>query len=78
VARPDHGGGYYCYADQSVAVDATERGDTFSERVSEGKSLVLCQVEIAGGRVVYDSGKMAVSRLRVLSEIGPVTLNPED
>jgi hypothetical protein len=42
------------------------------QHVSAGKSLVLCKVEIAGELVVHDSGKMAVSRLRVLLEIGPV------
>lgn len=74
AARPDHGGGYYCYPDQVMALEATERADTFHESVSDGKSLVLCRVEIAGRQVEYDSGKVAASRLRVIRELQSVVL----
>jgi len=74
AARADHGGGYYCYPDKTVALEATERGATFHESVSDGKSLVLCEVEIAGRQVEYDSGKVAASRLRVIQELQSVVL----
>jgi hypothetical protein len=69
TAKPDHGGGYYCYFNADVATSATKRGATFHQSVSNGKRLVLCEVEVSGGRVIYDSGKIAVSKLRVLQEI---------
>lgn len=76
AALPKHGGGYYCYLDQELAIRATELGATFHNSVSDGKSLVLCEVEIAGKRVAYDGGKMAASRLRVVREVRPINLNP--
>jgi hypothetical protein len=74
TARPNHGGGFYCYLDQELAIRATELGTTFHQNISEGKQLVLCEVEISGKRVAYDSGKLAVSRLRVVREIQVITL----
>ena len=74
TARPNHGGGYYCYRDEELAIEATKRGDTFHNSVSEGKTLVLCKVETGGKRVVYDGAKVAVSRLRVLEEIGQIDI----
>lgn len=77
TARPNHRGGYYCYLDQELAIRATELGATFHNSVSAGKSLVLCEVEIAGKRVAYDDGKFAVSRLRVVREVRAITLSGE-
>lgn len=74
TARPNHGGGYYCYLDQELAKKATELGSTFHKSVSDGKRLVLCEVEISGKRVVYNGGKLAVSRLRVMREVREITL----
>lgn len=77
-AQADHGGGFYYYESQDQAVEATQEGRTFARCVSEGKSLVLCAVEVAGRVVGYDSGKRAASRLRILHEIGPVAIDDED
>ena len=49
-----------------------------SSCVSEGKTLVLCAVEVSGGMVGYDNGKFAASRLRILDEIGRVELDAEE
>jgi hypothetical protein len=40
--------------------------------VFDGKTLMLCAVEVAGRVVEYDSVKRAVSRLCILKEIGTV------
>lgn len=77
-AEEDHGGGFYCYRDSETAVRMTQSGGTFAASVSEGKSLVLCEVEISGRRVRYDSGKVAVSRLRIVRVIGPVEMPAAD
>lgn len=55
-----------------MALEATQRGQTFARCASEGKSLVLCAVEVFGRVVEYDSRKRAASRLRILRELGPV------
>lgn len=74
AALPDHGGGFYFYSDAELAVQATQRGDTFNSSATAGKSLVLCEVEVAGKKVQYSSGKMAASRLRVLREVRSISL----
>ena len=74
TAQPNRGGGFYCYLDQDLAVRAPELGTTFHQNVSEGKRLVLCEVEISGKCEAYDSGKMSVSRLRVVREIQVINL----
>jgi hypothetical protein len=69
TAKPNHEGGFYCYFNADVAIAATLRGATFHQSVSDGKKLVLCEVEVSGGKVMYESGKVAVSRLCVLREM---------
>ena len=75
AARPDHGGGFYCYLDDVLAIEATKRGDTFAQSVAAGKTLVLCEVEIKGKQIGYGSGKWAASGLRVIEELGHVTID---
>lgn len=74
AAKADHGGGFYYYLDDALAIDATKRGDTFAASVAAGKELVLCEVEIKGREIEYGDGKWAASQLRVVSELGPVTI----
>ena len=74
AARPGHGGGFYCYLDANDAIAATRRGTTFHASVSDGKSLVLCSVKVAGNCVEYDDDKLAMSRLRVLKELQAVEI----
>lgn len=71
AAQPNHGGGFYFYFDEELAIRATASGSTFGARVAEGKELVLCEVEVQGRQIPYDGGKWAASKLRVLREIGP-------
>ncbi|MFM9433517.1 hypothetical protein ACFDR9_000558 [Janthinobacterium sp. CG_23.3] len=75
AAKPDHGGGFYYYLDDTLAIDATWRGDTFAASVTAGKELVLCEVEIKGREIEYGDGKWAASQLRVISELEPVKIN---
>ncbi len=75
AARADHGGGFYYYLDDTLAINATQRGTTFSTSVAAGKELVLCEVEIKGREIEYGAGKWAASQLRVISEIAPVTID---
>lgn len=75
AALPDHGGGFYFYWNEDLAVQATQRGDTFHSSVTGGKSLVLCEVEIGGKTVAYSTGKMAASRLRVVREVRAIGLS---
>ena len=72
MAREDHEGGFYYYEDAEEAVSATQRGRTFSTQVSEGKMLVLCEVEVSGRQVRYAEGKRAASRLRIVRELTQV------
>jgi hypothetical protein len=72
AAQDDHGGGFYYYESEDLAVETTKAGRTFARCVTEGKTLVLCAVEVSGRVVEYDSGKLAASRLRILRELGPV------
>lgn len=74
AAKPDHGGGFYYYLDDTLAIEATKRGTTFSASVAAGKELVLCEVEIKGREIEYSDGKRAASQLRVISELEPVTI----
>ena len=69
AAKPDHGGGFYYYLDDTLAIDATKRGTTFTANVAAGKELVLCEVEIKGREIDYGDGKWAASQLRVISEL---------
>lgn len=73
AAAECHGGGFYFYLDQGLAVAATSRGETFAARVSAGKELVLCEVEVAGRTIAYSNGKWAASRLRVIRVMHGVT-----
>ena len=41
AAKPDYGGGFYYYLDDSLAIFATNRGDTFAASMATGKELVL-------------------------------------
>jgi hypothetical protein len=75
AARPDHEGGFYYYLDKPLAVSATKRGGTFAASVAAGKSLVLCEVEIAGREIEYSSGKWAASRLRVMEVLETVAID---
>lgn len=75
AAQPNHGGGFYYYLDDALAIEATKRGDTFAESVAAGKALVLCEVEIKGKQIEYGSGKWAASRLRVIEELGGVSID---
>lgn len=77
AAQDDHGGGFYYYESQDLAIETTRQGRTFARCVSEGKTLVLRTVEVAGRVVEYDSGKRAASRLRILHEIGQVAIDDE-
>ena len=72
AAQDDHGGGFYYYESEDLAIETTKAGRTFARCVTEGKTLVLCAVEVSGRVVEYDSGKLAASRLRILRELGPV------
>ncbi|MCK7495805.1 MAG: hypothetical protein MZW92_36170 [Comamonadaceae bacterium] len=74
AARENHGGGFYYYLEEQLAVDATSRGDTFADSVTEGKRLVLCVVEVSGRDVEYVCGKRAATRLRVVQELHEVTV----
>jgi len=74
-AKANHEGGYYCYFDKVLAVNATKQGATFHRNISAGKNLVLCQVEISGRHIAYDSGKFAFSGLRVVHEIESVCVD---
>lgn len=78
AAQDDHGGGFYYYESEALAVETTQAGHTFAQCVSEGKALVLCAVEVSGRVVEYDTGKRAASRLRILRELGPVEVYPGD
>lgn len=78
AAQDDHGGGFYYYESEGLARETTPQGLTFAKCVSQGKTLVLCAVEVAGRVVEYDSGKRAASRLRILDEIGTVQIEDED
>ncbi len=69
AAREDHGGGFYYYLDKQLAIDATSSGHTFSNSVSNGKTLVLCEVEVSGRDIEYCGGKRAASRLRVIRDL---------
>lgn len=51
TAKPEHGGDFYFYLDDTLAIDATKRGTTFSASVAAGNELVLCEVEIKGWEV---------------------------
>ena len=73
-AKPGHGGGFYYYLNEALAIDATRLGTTFSASVAAGKELVLCEVEIKGREIEYGDGKWAASHLRVVSELEPVTI----
>lgn len=74
AAKPAHKGGFYCYLSETQAVEMTQRGATFHQNVSDGKKLVLCEVEISGRSIGYASGKRAVSKLRVIAELHSVEL----
>ena len=78
AAQDDHGGGFYYYESEELAVETTQSGRTFARCVTEGKTLVLCAVEVSGRVVEYDSGKLAASRLRILRELGPVEVCVDD
>ena len=78
AAQDDHGGGFYYYRTEADAREMTRRGVTFARCVSEGKTLMLCVVEVSGAMVEYDNGKFAASRLRILDEIGRVELDAEE
>ena len=75
AVKPDHGGGFYYYLDDTLAIDAIKRGTTFVASVAAGKELVLCAVEIKGREIEYGDGKWAASQLRVISELAPVTID---
>ena len=74
AALANHGGGFYYYLDQQLAIDATGRGETFASSVSEGKRLALCEVEVSGRDIEYELGKRAATRLRVVQELKDVTV----
>jgi hypothetical protein len=74
AAKHNHEGGYYCYFGRELAIEATKNGNTFHQSVSAGKTLVLCEVEIAGKQIAYAGGKVAVSRIRFIREIEPVSV----
>lgn len=78
AAQDDHGGGFYYYEFEDLAVETTKAGRTFARCVTEGKTLALCAVEVSGRVVEYDSGKLAASRLRILRELGPVHIPADD
>lgn len=77
AALANHGGGFYYYLDQQLAIDATGRGETFASSVSDGKRLVLCKVEVSGRDIEYDLGKRAATRLRVVLELREVTVQED-
>jgi hypothetical protein len=69
AAVAGHRGGFYFYWRERDALAGMEANTTFASALSDGKELVLCEVEVAGRTVEYDNGKFAASRLRVLSEL---------
>ena len=75
TVQPDHGGGYYYYRDQALAVEATSNGTTFSARVSSGKALMLCEVEVSGREIAYSGGKFAASKIRIVREMQMVDVH---
>lgn len=64
TARPDHGGGLYCYATEKEARDADVK------ICDESKLLPhrVVRVEVSGHCVKYDNGKMAWSKMTVLAD----------
>jgi len=77
AARPDHGGGYYFYWNQDQATQAVAASETFKNTWTAGKTLVLCEVEVAGRTVDYSGGKVAASRLRVMQVLQRLTHGSE-
>lgn len=75
AAIENHKGGYYCYFDKTLAINATKQGTTFNRNVTEGKNLVLCEVEVSGRHIAYKSGKVAFTGLRVVRELEAVCLD---
>lgn len=75
AAKPDHGGGFYYYLDDKLAIEATKSGTTFSASVAAGKTLMLYEVEIKGREIEYGRGKWAASQLRVVEELEPVSID---
>lgn len=73
AAAPDHGGGFYFYWSEEAALAGMSSNSTFAAAWTEGKELVLCDVEVAGRVVEYPDGKHAASRLRVLSALRVLT-----
>jgi len=72
VARPQHGGGIYCYRDMDAAMDAAQRGEIFRSAWSEGKELVLCKCSARGRRLHYPGDKWAYTELRVDAVLHPI------
>lgn len=69
AAAADHGGGFYFYWSEEDALNGMKTNTTFAEAWTDGKALVLCEVEVAGRTIEYGLGKHAASRLRVLSAL---------
>lgn len=66
AAKPDHGGGFYFYWNATEALEGVRNSTTFNAAWAEGKTLVLCEVEVSGRTVDYAGGKVASTRLRVV------------
>lgn len=67
AAAANHGGGFYFYWSEEEALGGMAANSTFATAWTDGKELVLCEVEVAGRTIEYGLGKHASSRLRVLS-----------
>jgi len=72
AVKADHGGGFYFYLDRDLALAAVQRNETFNQAWTQGKKLVLCEVEVSGRKVNYAGGKVAATRLRVLEVLQPI------
>lgn len=69
AAAANHGGGFYFYWSEEDALNGMAANSTFAAAWTDGKALVLCEVEVAGRTIEYGLGKHAASRLRVLSAL---------
>lgn len=74
-AREEHGGGFYVYLSPDSAKEAAQHNEIFASAWTQGKELVLCEVETRGTCVEYASGKHAFSQIRVLREIETIEHN---
>lgn len=64
ASTPNHGGGYYVFADSATALRVLGRNEVFNDAWQEGKRLALLECEVAGKVYEHDNGKLCVSRVK--------------